>query len=834
MIPILYKQSETAFADNGICRLVDCVSCEVTEERNGIYELEFVYPITGRGYDQIKEGLIVAATHDNTGEIEPFDIYARSAPIDGLVTFYASHISYRLSNYILKPFSANGIEATMARIRESSLSYCPFTFWTDKTTEGGYNLANPKSIKDMLGGSEGSVLDVFGTGEYEFNKFDVKLWLHRGEDRGVQIRYGKNLLDITDEQDYGEVYNAIIPYWASSESGELVTLPEWFISVPGLYSFIDTWTDENGVDITDENGNVFEFGYVPLAVRMEDLSSDFQFKPTPAQLREYAISKFSKSGAWVMNRTIDIDFVQLWQTDDYKDIAPLEEVGLCDTVTVIFPELGVDTQKKVVSVTYDVLSEKYTQMELGDPRSSFTTLISDIVHEEIDPVTQTELSNAVSNVASAITGNQGGNVVLMMEGGKPRELLIMDTDDIQTARNVWRWNLAGLGHSSNGYNGNYDDLALLANGMINASRILTGYMSANRIRAGQITAESSESYWNLDTGKFLNTGSPEGMSTQTFISNGTISGKIKIRNVDSYSIWPTYVNLGGETNYGGSIFTQEAFLTIGFKEDGATSVTPAIRIWNESMMSDTSYAVSPITMRQRVSFLHGAALHNIWPLEVIGKAQPNDSSEVTLGTFGDIQQVNGWRVPLIMGREGGFGISCGYYSNPYLAMLVNNSCYSGSNDKVGDISIQRYLVIGRLGAAISRSTYSSVKLEVEGQAFVSGGVVQSSDERKKDVREWDSRYDELFDRLEPIMFTWRDYETDKTHIGVSAQRTERALNELGIDGIVYGTGEEDKPYSVAYHEIAMLAVKRVHDLEKRLEEAERKIEELCRYISSQH
>ena len=129
MIPILYKQSETAFADNGICRLVDCVSCEVTEERNGVYELEFVYPITGRGYDQIKEGLIVTATHDNTGEIEPFDIYARSAPIDGLVTFYASHISYRLSNYILKPFSANGIVATMARIREASLSYCPFTFW---------------------------------------------------------------------------------------------------------------------------------------------------------------------------------------------------------------------------------------------------------------------------------------------------------------------------------------------------------------------------------------------------------------------------------------------------------------------------------------------------------------------------------------------------------------------------------------------------------------------------------------------------------------------------------------------------------------------------------
>lgn len=834
MIPILYKQSETAFADNGICRLVDCVSCEVTEERNGVYELEFVYPITGRDYDQIKEGLIVAATHDNTGEIEPFDIYARSAPIDGLVTFYASHISYRLSNYILKPFSANGIEATMARIREASLSYCPFTFWTDKTTEGGYNLANPKSIKDMLGGSEGSVLDVFGTGEYEFNKFDVKLWLHRGEDRGVQIRYGKNLLDITDEQDYGEVYNAIIPYWSSSESGELVTLPEWFISVPGLYSFVDTWTDENGVDITDENGNVFEFGYVPLAVRMEDLSSDFQFKPTPAQLREYAISKFSKSGAWVMNRTIDIDFVQLWQTDDYKDIAPLEEVGLCDTVTVIFPELGVDTQKKVVSVTYDVLSEKYTQMELGDPRSSFTTLISDIVHEEIDPVTQTELSNAVSNVASAITGNQGGNVVLMMEGGKPRELLIMDTDDIQTARNVWRWNLAGLGHSSNGYNGNYDELALLANGMINASRILTGYMSANRIKTGQITAENSESFWDLDTGVFFDKGMENNSVTNILIANGVIRGRFSIRDYSAYHLGVSQRTISNEYNYGGALYTEEAYLGIGYLETGANKFTEAITIWNPTQITDESFVNSDITMWQQTSFLQGAMLENTYPLEVYGAAQPNDTNKTVLGTFGDIMRVNGWRIPIIRGAKGGFGIASGYYSNAYLAMFINNTAHSGSNDEVGDISIQRYLVIGRLGAAISRSTYSSVKLEVAGQAFVSGGVVQSSDERKKDVREWDSRYDELFDRLEPIMFTWRDYETDKTHIGVSAQRTERALNELGIDGIVYGTGEEDKPYSVAYHEIAMLAVKRVHDLEKRLEEAERKIEELCRYISSQH
>ena len=101
MIPILYDHAEKDFTSQGLCRLADAVDCVVTEERNGIYECELKYPIDGLYFEEIFEGRLIGATHDDNGDIQPFEIYKHSAPIDGVVTFYAHHLSYRLRNHIL-------------------------------------------------------------------------------------------------------------------------------------------------------------------------------------------------------------------------------------------------------------------------------------------------------------------------------------------------------------------------------------------------------------------------------------------------------------------------------------------------------------------------------------------------------------------------------------------------------------------------------------------------------------------------------------------------------------------------------------------------------------
>ena len=362
MIPILYDKTETAFTSNGLGRLADCLRCIVTEERNGIYECEFDYPISGPKYDQIQEGQIIAVTHDDNGDIQPFDIYHRTAPIDGVVTFYARHISYRQIGITVEPFTASGIANAIAGIKTNSYDTNPFTYSTDKTTAGDYTVKVPSSAKALLGGTENSLLDVFGPGEYEFDKFNVHLWVRRGTDTDVQIRYRKNLADITHDVDYTESYNGIVPYWLGmapdpldpdTEIETLIMLPEVAVMASG-----QTYDGRNTI--------------LPL-----DLSSDFEGVPTEAELRTLATQKLTDADTLKPIENITVSFVQLWQTDEYANVAPLQKVGLCDTVSVIYPELGVDKATvKVIKVVYNTLLDRYDEMELGDSLSTYAAIMT--------------------------------------------------------------------------------------------------------------------------------------------------------------------------------------------------------------------------------------------------------------------------------------------------------------------------------------------------------------------------------------------------------------------------------------------------------------------------
>lgn len=368
MIPILYDKTETTFTSNGLGRLADCTRCIVTEERNGIYECEFDYPISGEKYGAIEEGQIIAVTHDDNGDLQPFDIYHREAPMDGIVTFYARHISYRQNGITVKPYSTTtNISDALQGLKTNSIGDNPFNYWTDKTTEGEYTLTVPDTLKSLLGGEENSLLDVFGSGEYEYDRFTTKLWTRRGSDTNVEIRYGKNLSDIKNDVDFGDSYNGIVPYWfgtvhvdgsGDDDPGEdvdtLVTLPEWAIYAEGT-----TYDGRNTV--------------LPLELSQE-LGSEV---PTVDALRAAAEEKLNASDTLKAITNIEVSFVQLWQTKEYADVAPLQKVSLCDTVKVIYPELGVtDTRVKVIRTEYNVLLDRYDAMELGDSVSSYAAVVT--------------------------------------------------------------------------------------------------------------------------------------------------------------------------------------------------------------------------------------------------------------------------------------------------------------------------------------------------------------------------------------------------------------------------------------------------------------------------
>ena len=207
MRPILFPSDETAFTSNGLGRL-DPISCYVTEERNGQYELEMVVSMDDRHYGDIEEGRILLVRHDDTPDKQPFEIYYISRPLNGQVTVLAHHITYRTATITVMPFEADSIASAMLGLKTNSVGDNPFTFSTSKAVNGYFSVPQPSTLRSLLAGESGSLLDVYGTGEYEWDRFDIRLHLNRGRETSVTLRYGKDITDLKKTTDMSSLWQS--------------------------------------------------------------------------------------------------------------------------------------------------------------------------------------------------------------------------------------------------------------------------------------------------------------------------------------------------------------------------------------------------------------------------------------------------------------------------------------------------------------------------------------------------------------------------------------------------------------------------------------------------
>lgn len=481
MIPRLYETNETEFTSLGIGELADATSCKVTEERNGSYELELEYPESGNLFDEITVGRIVLAKPSDTAQAQPFKIYSISKPLSGTITVNAEHVSYLLSGIPVKPFTATGINAALAGIKSNAMVDCPFTFWTDISNgTSPYSVTVPQSARACLGGTDGSILDTFG-GEFEWDRWMVKSHLHRGTDSGVTIEYGKNLTDLKQDESIEELYTGCIAYWKPSSDGSVVN---------GNIQYIENHSN-----------------YPHERIFIYDASSDFQEAPTVDQLNTRAAKYITDNSLGTPKVNLTVSFVALWQTEEYKEIAPLERVSLCDTVHVNYPKLGVTASAKVIKTTYDTLMERYDSIELGDAKLSMADAIKQslgVSGTVSGMVKQSSsfLEAAISTATKLLQGGLGGHVVIGTNAdGKPNEILIMDTDDKATAVKALRINMNGIGFSNHGYNGPFET-ACTIDGKFVADFITTGTLMAGLIKTGVLQDAKGINYWNMDTGEF--------------------------------------------------------------------------------------------------------------------------------------------------------------------------------------------------------------------------------------------------------------------------------------------------------------------------------------------
>lgn len=341
MIPILYESDEMVFTSNGLGRLRDTISATVVEERNGVFELDFQYPTDGANFDKIQCGRIVAVRHDDSNDIQPFDIVSYSKPIDGIVSFHCVHISYRMRGLVASGKNINSLADAFTLLGTSTPSN-PFTYEADFSSIGYMAAADgtPRSVRSLLGGTEGSILDTYG-GEYEFDKFRVILHQRRGQDRDFTIRYGVNLLDYKEDTDFQETYNSAIPYWTGSNGvKDIIVIGNKATSTAPTYSGREICA---ALNLTDK----------------------FETKPTKAQLQSMALSMLNSRQTTLPKQNITVDFVRLQDLGEYENLKSLLQCNLCDTIEVIFPRYDMRGRFKIVKTVFDVLRGKYEKLELG-------------------------------------------------------------------------------------------------------------------------------------------------------------------------------------------------------------------------------------------------------------------------------------------------------------------------------------------------------------------------------------------------------------------------------------------------------------------------------------
>ena len=462
MIPVLFEtMTEGSVPTNyGIGPLTDTITATVEESRNGAYELTLTYAAEGIHAEDIQPNRFIMVKPNYTDNNQIFRIYKVGKAINGKFTVNACHISYDLSGKLITTGTAGSAVAACLLLDAQAGA---FEITTDINTAASFEITAPGSVRSFFGGKEGSLLDVYG-GEWYYDNYNATLKSARGLDRGVTIRYGKNLTDLSQVLDMSNLCTGVLPYYLDANGNKTVGAKV----ATGLT--LDVTRDvaiDFSADVNPDSGT-------PIATQLSNLANSY----------------IANNNLTTFTNNITLDFVQMQGLT--------ERVDLCDTVHIYFEPLGITATAKCIKTVWDVIEERYTKCTFGDARTDIT----DTIASNTKKVQQSASRDYVNESSQLITGNLGGYVILDDSDGdgKPDQILIMNTDDKTTATQVWRFNKGGLGYGTS-YTGPFDDIALTSDGKINASEITTGTFNADLIKAGVISDTLGNSTIDMTNGE---------------------------------------------------------------------------------------------------------------------------------------------------------------------------------------------------------------------------------------------------------------------------------------------------------------------------------------------
>ncbi|MEG7964573.1 phage tail spike protein [Enterococcus faecium] len=480
--------AEHLYDTQGLGALSDWLTATVSNKLNGAEIFQGTYPISGTNADLIVEGRIIQCYVDENRAKQRLRIYyAKTSVIGNTIEVKAEPIFNDIRKSVLNKYDSGTekITATQAWQNAKVLAKpaIPSQFSFSSLVD---TLANVKIEKanflEFFGGKEGSILDRFH-GEFLKDNNTLRHEKSLGTDHKIKAIYTKNLTGIDLEIDAQSVLVGVYPFISSSSEGEdEITLPEEVIFT----------------DYVDD----YPAGYVSFV--------DFKDKATDVATLREAAKDWLKTNIDKQKPQVSgsIELVPLRHQRGYEKFVDLEKVSMGDGVDVYHPQLKVNMSARIVEYTFNVLTNSYDKLVVGNVKTNFLenteNNVSNLINDAIDQLKNGgEISDLINDIVDhqtdIITGQDGGYVLLDPKEA-PSRILIMDPPDKNTARNVLQINNAGIGFSKTGINGTYDT-AWTLDGGFNASFITAGEIVGITIRGTTLISDGTDYRTSIANGK---------------------------------------------------------------------------------------------------------------------------------------------------------------------------------------------------------------------------------------------------------------------------------------------------------------------------------------------
>ena len=443
----VFKSTDKYFASNGD-KIIKPYKAVVYKEDNGDYYCDIEAQIDL--LEWLKQDMIVCV--QTPWGWQPFRC-DKPTKSGNKVTVRAWHLYYDTENYVIteKSIVGQGCQAALNQLKGSCDATLPFSVVSDIVTQNDYSC-----VRKNFAEAVNDVLEIWG-GHLDRDGFNIGIKTTIGQDRGVTLSYGKNIKEITAEENWDNVCTKILPVGKNDITIEFLTSEtQYDIPYTKVIEFDQTIEQADGESDEDYTSR---------------LKADLLTQAT-AYLIEHALPE--------INYTLKAHL---------QDVA---DVG--DTIWVKHPRCQVDVETHVISVKWDAIKGEYKEIEFGNFRKKLSGLNSVMTAEikKAEKTTESFVNEELRKATDKIMGVFGNSYVIY-DGDK---ILIVDKLPKEEAKNVIRINSAGIGFSNTGINGTFNS-AWLIDGTFDAQQINVINLNADAITSGTIDA-SKINVINLD------------------------------------------------------------------------------------------------------------------------------------------------------------------------------------------------------------------------------------------------------------------------------------------------------------------------------------------------